>query len=59
MKMGSGEDFTLRNFIVCTVHLMYVVRVIKSRRLRWAGHIARMEYDRSPFKTLIGRPTST
>ena len=37
----------------------HIVRVIKSRRLRWAGHIARMEYDRSPFKTLIGRPTST
>jgi hypothetical protein len=30
-------------------------RVIKSRRLRWAGHVARMEIGRSIFKILIGR----
>ena len=29
--------------------------VIKSRRLRWAGHVARMEESRSAFKILIGR----
>ena len=34
-----------------------IVRVIKSRRLRWAGHVARMEEDRSAFKVLIGIPT--
>jgi hypothetical protein len=33
------------------------VRVIKTRRLRWAGHIARMEEDRSAFKILTGKPT--
>ena len=32
------------------------VRVIKSRRLRWAGHVARMEEGRSAFKILTGRP---
>ena len=53
--MGSGEGSTKRNFIVCTVHL--IVRVIKSRRLRWAGHIARMEEGRSAFKVLTGKPT--
>ena len=31
--------------------------VIKSRRLRWAGHIARMEEGRSAFKILTGTPT--
>ena len=35
-----------------------IVRVIKSRRLRWAGHVARMEECRSAFKILTGRPTS-
>ena len=29
-----------------------IVRVIKSRRLRWAGHVARMEEDRSAFRIL-------
>ena len=28
--------------------------MIKSRRLRWAGHVARMEESRSAFKTLTG-----
>jgi hypothetical protein len=31
--------------------------VIKSRRLRWAGHVGRMEEGKSAFKTLIGTPT--
>ena len=33
-----------------------IVRVIKSRRLRWAGHVARMEEGRSAFKILTGTP---
>ena len=31
-------------------HLPNIVRVIKSRRLRWAEHVARMEEGRSAFK---------
>ena len=53
--MGSGEGFTMRNFIVCTVHL--IIKVIKSRRLRWTSHVARMEEGRSYFKILTGKPT--
>ena len=34
------------------VHLM-----IKSGRLRWAVHVARMEEDRSALKILTGTPT--
>ena len=34
-----------------------IVRVIKSTRLRWAGHVARMEEGRSSFKFLTGKPT--
>ena len=30
--------------------------IIKSRRLRWAGHVAKMEEVRSAFKTLKGKP---
>ena len=32
-------------------------RVIRSRRLRWAGHVARMEEGMSAFKILTGKPT--
>ena len=31
--------------------------MIKSRRLRWAGHVARMEEGRSAFKMLTVKPT--
>ena len=34
-----------------------LVREIKSRRLRWAGHLARMEEGRIAFKILISKPT--
>ena len=34
-----------------------IVRVIKSRRLRWAGHVARMEEGRRTLKILTGKPT--
>ena len=34
-----------------------IVRVIKSRRIRWAGYVARMEESRSAFKILTGKPT--
>ena len=43
------------------LHSLYrslnIVREIKSRRLRWAGHVARMEEGRSAFKILTGEPT--
>ena len=31
--------------------------VLKATRLRWAGHVARMEDGRSAFKILTGKPT--
>jgi hypothetical protein len=33
-----------------------IVRVIKSRRMRWAGHEARMEAGRGTYRVLVGRP---
>jgi hypothetical protein len=33
-----------------------VVRVIKSRRMRWAGHVARMGDRRGVYRVLAGRP---
>ena len=34
-----------------------IVRMIKSRILRWARHVARMDEGRSAFKILTGKPT--
>ena len=33
-----------------------IVRVIKSRRMRWAGHVACMEEGRGVHKVLVGKP---
>jgi len=32
------------------------VRVIKSRRMRWAGHVARMGKERWVYRVLVGKP---
>ena len=37
-------------------HSVNIVRVIKSTKLRWAGHIDRMEEGKSAFKILTGTP---
>ena len=34
-----------------------ILRVIKSTRLRWAGHIARMDEGKGAFKIFTGKPT--
>ena len=52
--MEGGEGSTIRNFIVRTVHLIII---IKSRILRWAGHVTRMEEGGRAFKILTGKPT--
>jgi hypothetical protein len=33
-----------------------IVKVIKSRRMRWTGHIARMGEMRNAYKSLVGKP---
>ena len=33
-----------------------IVRVIKSRRMRWAGHMARMSEERGAYRVLVGKP---
>jgi len=32
------------------------VRVVKSRRMRWAGHVARMEQGTAVYRVLLGKP---
>jgi hypothetical protein len=33
-----------------------IIRVIKSRRMRWAGHVAGMGEKRGAYRILVGRP---
>jgi hypothetical protein len=33
-----------------------IIRQVKSRRMRWAGHVARMGEERKMYKVLVGKP---
>jgi hypothetical protein len=54
------EDGSWRKLHNAELHNLYsssnIVREIKSRRMRWAGHVARMEGGRGVYKVLVGRP---
>jgi len=55
------ENGEKRRFHNEELHSLYrspnIARIIKSRRLKWSGHVARMEEGRSIFKILTGKPT--
>ena len=44
------------------LHTLYssssIIRNLKWRRLRWAGHVARMEQFRNANRVLVGKPES-
>jgi hypothetical protein len=33
-----------------------IIRIIKSKRMRWAAHVARMGEKRKAYKLLVGKP---
>jgi hypothetical protein len=33
-----------------------IIRIIKSRRMRWAGHVARLGEKRTAYRLLVGKP---
>jgi hypothetical protein len=45
----------MRSIMICTLHQI-LLRVIKSRRLRWAGHVACRERMRDAYRVLLGKP---
>ena len=51
--MGSGEGSRM---IYSFYRSANIIRAIKSKKLRWVGHVARMEEGRSAFKILTGTP---
>jgi hypothetical protein len=42
------------------LHSLYsspnIIRIINSRRVRWAGHVARMGKKRNAYRILVGKP---
>jgi hypothetical protein len=53
----TGERRKLHNEELNDLYsLPIIVRVVKSRRMRWAGHVARMGEDRVVQRMLVGKP---
>jgi hypothetical protein len=54
------EDGSWRKLQNDELHSLYssttIVRVIKSRRMRWARHVACMGEGRGVYRILVGRP---
>jgi hypothetical protein len=52
----TGEERKLQNG---ELHKLYsspdIIRQIKSRRMRWAGHVARMGEGRNVYRVLVGK----
>ena len=44
--LQRGAEFVLKN----------MARVMKSRRIRWAGHVERMGEDRGVYRVLVRKP---
>jgi hypothetical protein len=52
-----GEWRKLHNKELNNLYSLHnIVRVVKLRRMRWAGHVARMGEDRGVHRVLVGRP---
>jgi hypothetical protein len=47
----AGEDCIMRSFITCT--LPNVIRVLKLKRMKWAGHVPLMETMRNAYNILV------
>jgi hypothetical protein len=53
----TGEWEKLHNEVLNDLYsLPNIVRVVKLRRMRWAGHVARMGEDRGVHRVLVGKP---
>jgi hypothetical protein len=58
-RLKREEDGSWRKLNNDEFHSLYsspnIVRVIKSRRMRWEGHVARMGEWRGIYRVLVGR----
>ena len=53
----TGEWRRLHNEEINDLYISpNIVRVIKSRRMRWAGHVARMGEERGVYRVFVGKP---
>ena len=52
----TGEWRRLHNEELSDLYSPNILWVIKSRRMGWAGHVARMGEERGVYRVLVGKP---
>jgi hypothetical protein len=56
-KEVTGEWIRLHNKELDALYSSpNIIRVVKSRRLRWPGHVARMRNRKGACRVLVGKP---
>jgi hypothetical protein len=61
-KRDEGDEVTgdRRKLHNEELHNLYsapnMIRMIKSGKMRWAGHVARMDVKRNAYRILVGKP---
>jgi hypothetical protein len=57
---GDGVTGGWRKLYNEELHNLYsspsIIRILKSRRMRWAGHISRIGEKRNVYRLLVGKP---
>jgi hypothetical protein len=53
----TAERRKLHNEELCDLYSSpSIIRIIKWKRMRWAGHVARMGEKRNTYRLLVGKP---
>jgi hypothetical protein len=54
--VGCNANRKGKWFLALVKIYLLIIRIIKSRRMRWAGHVARMGEKRNAYRLLVGKP---
>ena len=55
IRQANGEDYITGSYMIF-YGMSDIMRIVKSRRLRWAGHVTRMGNERGAWKLLHSGP---
>jgi hypothetical protein len=53
-EQGSGGNYIMRSLIICIPH-KNIIPVIKSRKMRMVGHVARMGDRKVAYRVFVGK----
>jgi hypothetical protein len=49
-------SLSLYIYILLGLIIIYIIRIIKPRKMRWVGHVARIGEKRNAYRLLVGKP---